>query len=356
MKDLLQRIYSDPRHDDIVRVLSCTDTSRIDTLFSFADQIRKKQVGDGILLRGIVEFSNFCRKECFYCGLNRTNNTLKRYRLTREEILGAVSMIAHAHIMTVVLQSGEDEGLDAEWLKGIIEEIKARSRMAVTLSVGERSKEEFRLWRQQAGADRYLLKIETSRPGLFDALHAEKGFRERIESLAELKRLGYQLGSGIMVGLPGQSVEALADDLLFMHKYQFDMLGIGPFIPHEQTAFRNEAIGDVSLTLKAVALSRILVPRAHIPATTALGSVGGDYRFQGLQAGANVLMPNFTPHPYRQLYEIYPGKRCVHESVGSCMRCMHTFAEQCGRYIDFSPGDALRLKRSSCVSPVSERT
>lgn len=345
MKQILGRIYADPRHDDIVQVLSRTDTRGIDELFSCADRIRKEQVGDGILLRGIVEFSNFCRKECFYCGLNRRNNHLKRYRLTREEILGAVSMIAHAHIRTVVLQSGEDDGLDAQWLKGIIEEIKARFQIAVTLSVGERSAEEFRLWRQ-AGADRYLLKIETSSPGLFDSLHAEKGFRQRLDALDELKRLGYQRGSGIMVGLPGQSMDALADDLLFMHAHQFDMLGIGPFIPHEHTALGNHTQGDISLTLKTVALSRILVPRAHIPATTALGSAGGDYRFEGLRAGANVLMPNFTPHPYRELYEIYPGKRCVHEPVGSCVSCMHRCAEELGRYIDFSQGDALRISHA----------
>jgi biotin synthase len=240
----------------------------------------------------------------------------------------------------VVLQSGEESGLDAHWLKDIISEIKLRFDSAITLSVGERRQKDYKIWKE-AGADRYLLKIETSDKRLYQSLHPGMSFKERVNCLRGLKKLGYQVGSGNIIGLKGQTLATIAEDILFFKNEEFDMLGIGPFIPHPMTPLSAEVKGDLKLTLKTVALTRIVTRYAHLPATTALGSLKDDYRAQALCAGANVLMPNFTPQPYRRLYEIYPGKRCIDEPSGSCGSCMELMAASIGRTIDYSRGDAL---------------
>ncbi len=338
---LLDRLYGNPSpsREDVREVLTCTDDIKLLDIFAFADSVRKKHVGDGILLRGIVEFSNFCRNTCAYCGINRNNAKLERYRLTREEILESVSMIAGCGIRTVVLQSGEDSGIDAAWLADIIRSVKERHDMAVTLSVGEWDADVYRFWRE-AGADRYLLKIETTDPALYGTLHPGMSLENRLRCLNDLQAMGYQTGSGIIAGLKGQTYDSIVEDIFFLRDRNFDMIGIGPFIPHGETPLRNEETGSVSLTLKIVALLRILSPTANLPATTALGSVDGkDFRLRGLQAGANVLMPNFTPVPYRRQYEIYPGKRCVEEPQGSCASCMESMAGSIGRHIDYSIGN-----------------
>ena len=301
-------------------------------LLNFADEIRKKHCGEAIILRGIVEFSNYCNRDCSYCGLNIKNHSLKRYRMSAEEILQSADLIASYNIGTVVLQSGEDEKTDPVEFAGIIKEIKSRHKIAVTLSVGERSKEDYKLWRQ-AGADRYLLKIETSDSGLYKELHPGMSFENRLRCLADLKELGYETGSGIIVGLKGQTTAILAKDILFLKNLDLDMIGIGPFIPHKDTPLGDEPAGSVDLTLKVIALTRILTKDTNIPATTALGSLSKDFRPEGLKAGANVLMPNFTPDVYKKLYEIYPGKRCIDEKTGSCALCMGKMANSVGRVI-----------------------
>jgi biotin synthase len=311
-------------------------------LFRLADGVRRDHMGDGILLRGIVEFSNFCRNRCRYCGLNVQNGKLPRYRMTQDEILRGAAQIAAAGVATVVLQSGEEDGLDPEWLAGIIRQIKTRCGLVVTLSVGERAREEYRLWRA-AGADRYLLKIETTDRALYASLHPGMNLDNRLRCLADLRALGYQVGSGIIVGLPGQTLASIAADIQFFREHDFDMIGIGPFIPHAATPLSGATAGNAQLTLTTVALTRIVTRNAHLPATTALGSLGkSDLRLEALKAGANVLMPNFTPQPYRKLYEIYPGKRCVSEPVGACAFCMEAMAASIGRTIDRSRGDSLK--------------
>jgi biotin synthase len=341
---VLERLYAaeTPERTDIEAVLRATDDRDLGLLFDFADRVRREFVGDGVLLRGIIEFSNICRNTCKYCGLNRYNTRLQRYRLTSDEILAAAGNIARAGIQTIVLQSGEEDNLDADWLRQVIEEIKTRLDVAVTLCVGERSRAEYQAWKE-AGADRYLLKIETSDPGLYGALHPGMSFANRLRCLRDLADLGYQTGSGNLVGLQGQTVASLADDIRFFKRGDFDMISPSPFIPHPQTPLGREPAGDLTMTLKMIALTRIVCRTAHIPASTALGSLPGrDERPRALAAGANVLMPNFTPVPYRRHYEIYPNKRCVSEDAVGCVGCLERMVAALGRRLDYSRGDALK--------------
>jgi len=343
--DLLNQVYLAETFlpDDLERILALEDPDELEVLFAFADKVRKDFCGDGILLRGIIEFSSFCDKECFYCGLNKNNRKLHRYRMNTEELLQSVEYLASCKIKTVVLQSGEDPALEASWLAQLIRRIKSELGLSVTLCVGERKASDYKLWRD-AGADRYLLKIETTDEALYNSIHPKMRLAKRKDCLDHLRKLGYQVGSGNIIGLPGQSLKILAQDILFFKQGDFDMLGIGPFIAHQETPFAGLPKGQALLTLKTIALTRIVTKNTHIPATTALGSLDQDYRMQGLKCGANVLMPNFTPAPYRKLYEIYPQKRCVSEPVGACNFCMDDMAKSINRFIDYSKGDSLKFK------------
>jgi biotin synthase len=269
---VLGQIYAAPVPEmaDIEAVLRVADPEELGLLFDFADRVRRRFVGDGVLLRGIVEFSNLCRNTCAYCGLNQGNRRLERYRLSREQILAAVQHIRAAGIRTVVLQSGEEDNLDAQWLAEIVRWIKSSLDVAVTLCVGERSRPEYQLWKE-AGADRYLLKIETSDADLYRELHPGMSFENRIQCLRNLAQLGYQTGSGNLVGLPGQTLGHLAGDIRFFQQGNFDMISVSPFIPHPQTPLAEAPAGDLWMTLKMTALARIVSRNAHIPATTAIG-------------------------------------------------------------------------------------
>jgi biotin synthase len=340
---LLKRIHAAdmPERADIEDVLRTDDPRALDLLFDFADGVRRRFVGQGVLLRGLIEFSNVCRNTCRYCGLNRHNHHLQRYRLTDEEILAAAGNVRRAGIKTIVLQSGEEDGLDADRLAGVIERIKQSFDVAVTLCLGERSRAEYEIWRR-AGADRYLLKIETADTGLYGELHPGMSFENRVRCLRNLVELGYQTGSGNLVGLKGQTLASLAGDIQFFKRWDFDMVSVSPFLPHPQTPLATEPAGDLTTALKMTALARLVSPRAHIPASTAFGSLHGrDERPRALAAGANVLMPNFTPAPYRRYYEIYPNKRCVSEDGTVCAGCMEQMAAALGRRVDYSRGDRL---------------
>lgn len=344
LQHVLLRIYEAdwPDRNDLVKVLELTDQVSLDQLFAFADMVRSRHVGDGILVRGIVEFSSYCRNSCYYCGLNKNNKSLQRYRLTDAQILQAVESVYDSGIRTVVLQSGEDDQLDIDSFADLISKIKQKCDMAVTLSLGEYPQDAYRKWKQ-AGADRYLLKIETSDSQFYSRFHPGMSFDNRVECLRNLKALGYQTGSGCLVGLKGQTVESLADDILFFKKYDFDMIGIGLFIPHKQTQLRDENHGDLMMTLKVLALTRIVLKNSHLPATTATASFDGqDHRLDALRCGGNVIMPNFTPSPYKQLYEIYPNKRCVDEQIQTNIETVEAMAEQLGRYVDYTRGDSLK--------------
>ena len=344
IQDVIERVYSAemPECSDVEFLLSLESDHDIANLLEYADKVRKEFVGDEIFIRGLVEFSNYCQRTCFYCGLNKNNKNLQRYRLTDEQIMGAVKEIANAKIKTVVLQSGEDENIDATWLRDLIGQIKNNFDVAVTLSVGERSYEDYKLWKE-AGADRYLLKIETTDKKLYNSLHPQMSFENRLECSRNLKKLGYQNGSGCLVGLKGQTIKSLAKDIIFFKKENFEMLGIGLFIPHEATPLRKEPLGNLKLTLKVIAVTRIVTKDTNMPAATAIGSIGnGDARMLALKSGANVLMPNFTPDTYKKLYEIYPGKKCTFEQSGRILIDLENMAKSIGRSICYSRGDLFK--------------
>jgi biotin synthase len=348
---VLERVFSAdvPDRADIEFLLRRDDDRHVRLLFDFADRVRREYVGDGVLLRGIIEFSNICRNGCAYCGLRKANRRVQRYRLTEADILAAAENIRRLGIKTVVLQSGEEDNLDADGLGRIIEEIKSRFDVAVTLSVGERDRDDYAMWKD-AGADRYLLKIETSDPALYEDLHPGMSFENRIRCLGDLAELGYQTGSGNLVGLRGQTVESLAGDVVFFKKGDFDMISVSPFIPHAETPLANVPAGDLRTTLKMIALARIVSRNAHIPASTAIGSLNGrDARDQALAVGANVVMPSFTPMTYRSLYEIYPGKAGRDMSPGESVTRVEPMVSSMGRFIDLDKGHS--LKSESTVAP-----
>ncbi len=330
--------------NEIVNIIKSKDLKETNELFNLADEVRKKQMGEGILLRGIIEFSNNCKNTCAYCGLNKNNKNLERYTMTMEEILESVAVVKSYNIKTVVLQSGEEDSIDPEFVSDMVKKIKSIFDMSITLSCGEKDYKTYSQWKN-AGADRYLLKIETSNKTLYEKFHKDMSFENRVSCLKMLKELDYEVGSGIIVGLKGQSAEDLANDILFFKNMDFDMIGIGPFIPHPETPLKEEKKGDLDMTLKMIALTRIITLNSHIPATTALGSLEKDYRLDGLKCGANVLMPNFTPIKYKKLYEIYPGKRCITEAQGACANCMEGMAKKVGRRIDYSKGGSLKKEK-----------
>ncbi|MFA5238793.1 MAG: [FeFe] hydrogenase H-cluster radical SAM maturase HydE [Phycisphaerae bacterium] len=349
IQSVLEKVYAaaEPGIDDLLFLLDLKQPQDIQMLCDFADQVRKDFAGDEILLRGIIEFSSYCRNTCAYCGLNKNNKQLERYRLTREQILDCVSTLTQTGIKTVVLQSGEDDQLDANELAELITEIKNRYDIAVTLSVGEWSRADYELWKQ-AGADRYLLKIETSNRLLYQKLHPGMSYENRLRCLLDLKELGYQTGSGCIVGLPGQSAENLAEDILFFKRLSFDMLGIGPLLPHHNTPLANQPHGDIDLTLKTLAVTRIVTKRAHLPANTALQTAGGQAALRkALCAGANVVMPNFTEPSLKKLYEIYPNKKCIFESPQQLIVNINSVAMDIGKIVQLSRGDAIKPKESA---------
>ncbi|MDD5711773.1 MAG: [FeFe] hydrogenase H-cluster radical SAM maturase HydE [Smithellaceae bacterium] len=293
--------------EEIVRLLEISSPAETERLYAAADVVRKRCVGDDVFLRGIVEFSNHCRQNCLYCGLRRDNTALVRYRMSDDEILASAYEIRKAGIGTIVLQSGEDPYYDRARLCGLIARIREKIGLVITLSVGERNYEDYRAFRE-AGADRYLLKHETSSQLLYERIRPGCRLEERLLCLTALRELNYEVGSGVMVGIPGQDIDVLADDIILLEETGIDMLGIGPFIPHPQTPFRDLACGSVELTLKVLAVARIVTRSTNIPATTALRTLDKDARTMALQAGANVIMPDLTPLEYGLFYDIYPGR------------------------------------------------
>lgn len=295
--------------------LTTTEPAKLETLWQLADATRKKHVGDAVHLRGLVEISNYCCRECWYCGLRGERKILPRFRLSAAQIKDCVRLVLKLGYGTVVLQAGEDPGLDHRELAEVVRWIKGETPLAVTLSLGEQPEAHFRLWRQ-AGADRYLLKIETTDPVLLSHLHPGEPHGSRLENIQRLQDLGFEVGSGLLVGLPGQTYASVAQDLEWLAERDFDMIGIGPFVPHPDTPLAgmpgvgpDQAPNTELMTDKVLALTRLQCPDANLPATTALAVLGPDSgRRLALQRGANVVMPDVTPLEYRRLYNIYPGK------------------------------------------------
>lgn len=300
-------------------------------LFKIADEVRKKYVGDEVHLRGLIEFSNFCKQNCKYCGLRLDNKNVERYRLNLEQIIDCVRNAVDYGYRTIVLQSGEDDYFNVDRMCEIIKNIK-KLDVALTLSIGEKTFEEYEQYRQ-AGADRFLIRIETTDENLYKEMHPNSDFNNRIECLKNLKKLNFEVGSGCLVGLPNQTVESLAEDILFFKKIDADMIGIGPFIPHPKTPLKNEKFGNFVLALKVMALTRILLPNINIPATTAMETLDSNGRIIALQCGANVVMPNVGDPSYRKKYEIYPGKICLNDTAKKCRGCITSKIESIGRKI-----------------------
>ncbi len=276
-------------------------------LFAAADRVRYENFGDVIDIRAILEFSNHCRRACRYCGLNRANRQLVRYRMTRDEIVEKAVEAWEAGYRTIVLQSGEDPFYTVEKLCEIITAIKARTQMAITLSCGERALEDYdRLF--VCGADRYLLKHETADEQIYDALHPCGTLANRKACLRKIKQSGYETGSGFMIGLPGQTARTIAKDILLLKELGCDMAGIGPFIPSPNTELHDREAGSAEMTKRAVALTRLLLPKANLPATTSLGVLDPKQKDSIFSCGANVIMRKVTPQKYEQYYSIYPNE------------------------------------------------
>jgi len=331
---------ADLARDELACLLSLRGEEQ-QALFAAADRVRARVMGDGVHLRGLIEFSNICRMDCQYCGIRRSNRHVKRYRMAPEEIVAAAQGAWRLGYGSVVLQSGEGDALDPEELAGVVRMIKATTPLAVTLSVGERTREEYALWRE-AGADRFLLRHETADPELFARLRPGRRLEQRLQCLGWLRELGYQVGSGFMVGLPGQTVETLADDILLLRRLNVEMAGIGPFIPAPNTPLADAAAGTVDQTLNAVACVRLAIPDAHVPATTALGTIHPRGRQLALACGANVIMPNVTPRQYREHYQLYPNKICLREEPEQCAPCVTALILGEGRFVATGPGHSPR--------------
>jgi len=287
----------------LVKLLAYEDASLI---CSAADRVRKKFVGDDVHLRGLIEISNYCCKTCFYCGLRAANNQVQRYRMEAQEIIDCAKYAVSCGLKTIVIQGGEDKTFLIKDLCEIVNQIKSMG-VAITLSIGELSTNDY-IDLKSAGADRYLLRIETTNEELYERIHPGMSFKNRVRCLYDLKELGYETGTGCLIGLPGQTVEMLAEDLLFFKRIDADMLGMGPFIPCEYTPLENEQGGNVDMVLKMMALARLMMPDINMPATTALGVRDYDGYKKGLCCGANVIMPNIGINEYKRLYSIYPGK------------------------------------------------
>lgn len=296
-----------------------------------ADRVRQNYVGNGIHLRGLIEFSNICRQNCMYCGLRRDNGNLARYRMSQEEIIGLAKKAKSNGYETVVLQSGEDPRFDVPYFTEILRGIK-KLDLAITLSMGERSYEEYEAFRE-AGADRYLLRMETTDKALYERFDPDMGYGNRLRCLEDLKRLGYEVGTGTLVGLPGQTIGSLAEDILFYQEIDADMLGIGPLIPNPDTPLGDVPAGDFHITRRMVSLLRLLRPDANIPATTAVETLVKGGRKLMLASGANVVMPNVTEGDYRDRYALYPGKAGVQDSPEYCRERMADDILAMGRHI-----------------------
>jgi biotin synthase len=349
---------------ELLAWLGTLDERRQAELFAMADGVRRLQVGPAVHLRGLIELSNGCRRSCLYCGLRR-ESALPRYRLTLDEVLDCARLASTLGYGSVVLQAGEDPGLTRGTVTRMVRAIKAETDLAVTLGLGERSVDDLWAWRR-AGADRYFLRFETADPALYARLHPPLPGQEPVDRAAlllELREMGYEIGSGIMVGLPGQTLRDLARSIEIFAELDLDMVGVGPWIPNPATplpaladelaaAAGEQVDADETTTLKVVALARLACPRANIPSTTALAlTAGGHGRIRALQSGANVVMPNLTPPTKRSLYEIYPGKGATEAAVEAFDGDLKQQLTRMGRVVGSGPGPSLAFRMRCKEAP-----
>lgn len=310
--EIIEKLKSEHNagHIELLALIECKDEKALELLRTAAQAQAQTTFGTAVYLRGLVEFSNYCKNDCLYCGIRRSNHKTSRYRLEPQVILDCCAHGYALGLRTFVLQGGEDYGYDDKRLAQVVAAIKAQHPdCAVTLSAGERPMEIYHQWKE-AGADRYLLRHETANACHYAKLHpAELSLAERLECLQNLKALGYQVGTGFMVGSPHQTAANIVEDLLFIKSFAPHMIGIGPFIPHQNTPFADFAAGSAKLTLKLISILRLLLPQALLPATTALNTLLSNGHQQGILAGANVIMPNLSPQDVRAKYTLYNNKR-----------------------------------------------
>lgn len=322
--------------EEIVELLKSDSSEK---LFEEANRIKNKLFGKHVILRGIIEFSNYCRCECAYCGIYCRNKKIRRFRLPPDEIVDIAEEAYQAGYRSIILQSGEDLHYNADMISDIIKRIKKIGDLSITLSIGERTFEEYRQWRKD-GADRYLLKHETADEKLYNLLHPHSNFKNRLKCLLQLKEAGYQTGSGFMVGLPGQTAESLAQDILLLKELDVDMAGIGIFIAHPETPLGDCISGNPDDALKCLAITRILLKRPHLPATTSV-EVGSKNKYGSLFSGANVIMKKTEPYVYRKMYEIYPNPQITDKSIIEERRELEKYIKSLGLIVDPGKGDAI---------------
>ncbi len=345
MNNLVDKLFeTGDLSDDELKILIESDEFN-EPLAEAADIRRRENYGDKVYIRGLIEFTNYCRNNCYYCGIRRDNKKAERYRLTKDEILLCCDEGYRLGFRTFVMQGGEDPYYTDEMICDIVSKIKSRyPDCAVTLSIGEKPRESYQAF-FDAGANRYLLRHETADPEHYGKLHPEAmSLENRKECLFDLKEIGYQVGSGFMVGSPYQTTENLISDLRFLQKLQPDMIGIGPYITHADTPFAEFKSGDVMLTLRLVSILRLMFPYALIPSTTALGTIHPQGRELGLKAGANVVMPNLSPVSVRKLYSLYENKICTGEEAAQCRGCLERRVESAGYKIVTDIGNVRKIE------------
>lgn len=344
MRELVEPLASGKELDatDLGQLLrsAATDQNVLNLLRQNAVRTAREQFGLGIYIRGLIELSSYCYYDCLYCGLRRSNRSAERYRLSIDEVMECCKEGYKLGFRTFVLQGGEDGTHSDEWLEELVCRIRSRYEdVAITLSLGERGEASY-LRLKRAGANRYLLRHEAANEALYESLHPKgRGLQHRLSCLEALKRCGYQTGMGMMIGVKGQTIEHLVEDLLLIRKMQPEMVGIGPFLPHHATPLGNEPAGDLQLTLATIAIVRLMLPHALIPSTTALATLTPRGRLEGILSGANVVMPNLSPSDVRAKYAIYENKASWGKEAAEGLAALESELQSIGYHIDYARGD-----------------
>lgn len=345
MKALIDRLKSTHilSREAFKTLLENRDEETANYLFAQAREVRERVYGKDVFMRGLIEFTNYCKNDCYYCGIRKSNNCAERYRLTKEQILDCCGMGYRLGFRTYVLQGGEDPYYTDDRMCDIISAIREKyPDCAITVSFGEKSYETYKAYRE-AGADRYLLRHETANDAHYMKLHPEElSLSNRKRCLYDLKELGFQVGCGFMVGSPYQTLDTIIDDLIFIKELDPEMVGIGPFIPHHETPFKDAAAGTMELTLFLLGLIRLMLPSVLLPATTALGTIHPQGREKGILAGANVVMPNLSPTTVRKKYLLYDNKICTGDEAAECVQCLKGRIESTGYQLVTARGDYIR--------------
>lgn len=345
VRNIIDKLYNttNASREELLFLLDNLSEEDKEYLIEKSHEVALKNYGNNVYIRGLIEFTNYCIRDCKYCGIRKSNGKAERYRLTIDEILECADIGDKLGYRTYVLQGGEDPYFTDEKMVEIIKKIKEKyPNNAITLSLGERSYKSYETM-FNAGADRYLLRHETATKELYDSLHPNGSFENRRQCLRNLKEIGYQIGAGFMVGLPNQNNSNLIDDLMFLKELDPHMCGIGPFIPHKDTPLANEESGTLEKTTTMLALIRLMLPKILLPATTALGSIDSLGREKGLKAGGNVVMPNLSPTSVREKYSLYNGKICTGDEAAECRECIERRINNAGFKLEITRGDSLVL-------------